>query len=75
MANESAQDRFQSLVDGFNALTEEYQRVWAKSQALERGLLAARSEVRLSSHSLLFPHTVMKHLALDLKLYAAMEVN
>ncbi|GAB7343007.1 hypothetical protein MBLNU457_g1101t2 [Dothideomycetes sp. NU457] len=44
MADESAQDRFQSLVDGFNALTEEYQRVWAKSQALERGLLAARSE-------------------------------
>jgi len=46
MANDGAQDRFQSLVDGFNALTEEYQRVWAKSQALERGLLAARSEVR-----------------------------
>jgi len=45
MAAQSSQDRFSSLTDGFNALTEEYQRLWIKSQTLERSLLSARDQV------------------------------
>jgi len=46
MATQGSQDRINRLVDGFNSLTQEYQTLWNKSQALERSLLSARDEVR-----------------------------
>ena len=45
MATEESHERVQRLVEGFGALTEEYQRIWLKSQALERNLRLAKSEV------------------------------
>jgi len=50
MAAQNSQDRFHSLADGFNTLTEEYQRIWIKSQTLERNLQSARDEVRRVFH-------------------------
>ena len=51
-SNETLQDSqamMDRLVEGFEVLQQEYQRIWFKSQVLERNLKMARMKVRATS--------------------------
>ena len=64
MALETSQESVQNLLDGFDALLQDYNRVWRKSQQLEQTIRSAKTEVSNSLFSSFV--TMMKHLALDL---------
>ena len=57
----------QQLAAGFEALQEEYQKLFGQHEALERKLATARDQVRTTSHCHDIALPMMKHqLALDL---------
>ena len=52
ISNETQQDSqamMDRLIEGFEVLQQEYQRIWFKSQVLERNLKMARMKVRATS--------------------------
>jgi uncharacterized protein YhaN len=73
------EQQLQSLLDGFDALRLEYQRVYSRCATLEANMASARSQVSAAHLSLLFPPPsssyVMNNVALDLQLFAALTDN